>query len=544
MKLIKIGRDQRNNIVLYGSTVSSFHAEITLLDSGEFLLEDKGSTNGTFVSGVRIAPNQPQKISYGQKISFHNEDLDWSRIPKLPDLSDCKRIINIGSHHLNDEVIPNNNRISRFHAQILIRGNKAFIKDNGSANGTKVNGTKIQSDTEVRIKKGDKIMLDKEDVSAQLKKYIPSTPGWMKWGGIGVGAAALIAILIVLVPKIIDIINPHDDVIDPLQMRPATVYVMSNYHYVVKFEDNPIPKFWNGEIDAANEAGAYFKNRSMSPELAAYVDGMSMRGGQATAFFIDREGHLATNRHVAVPWEYNKDKDFQKVEYLIDEYINNILPQYVTQSNLNYSINLLNSTAIGRAILNSVQEVNDLSVLNKYLRKIRNSKKSMIGKMDFIVVGYPGRNYTHYDEFKRCSVKVESGDPEMDIAILRMNDTKTPEEISHVFDVNNFCTETLTPQHDKLYVIGYPNGIVWAMDESTKSLEPYIKETKCSKIPGKYNFEFDGEAVGGASGSPIFNEKGQLVGVLWGGWSEGNSFGLACQAKWLKKMYDEEVLGK
>ena len=49
------------------------------------------------------------------------------------------------------------------------------------------------------------------------------------------------------------------------------------------------------------------------------------------------------------------------------------------------------------------------------------------------------------------------------------------------------------------------------------------------------------KSCGGASGSPIFNEKGQLVGVLWGGWSAGVTFGLACQAKYLQEMYKEEV---
>lgn len=50
-----------------------------------------------------------------------------------------------------------------------------------------------------------------------------------------------------------------------------------------------------------------------------------------------------------------------------------------------------------------------------------------------------------------------------------------------------------------------------------------------------------GEAVGGASGSPIFNKHGELVGVLWGGWKMGSTLGLACQARYLKEMYEEEV---
>lgn len=94
---------------------------------------------------------------------------------------------------------------------------------------------------------------------------------------------------------------------------------------------------------------------------------------------------------------------------------------------------------------------------------------------------------------------------------------------------------------DKLYTIGYPHGTSWALDDNTHSLEPVIRETMCSKMPSKYTFEFQGESIGGASGSPIFNQKGHLVGVLWGGWRDGATFGLACQAKYLKEMYEEEV---
>ena len=94
---------------------------------------------------------------------------------------------------------------------------------------------------------------------------------------------------------------------------------------------------------------------------------------------------------------------------------------------------------------------------------------------------------------------------------------------------------------EKLYTIGYPAGTYRAVEKTNHSLEPDIRETMCSKVPGRYDFEFQGEAVGGASGSPIFNKYGELVGVLWGGWKMGSTLGLACQARYLKEMYEEEV---
>ena len=45
----------------------------------------------------------------------------------------------------------------------------------------------------------------------------------------------------------------------------------------------------------------------------------------------------------------------------------------------------------------------------------------------------------------------------------------------------------------------------------------------------------------GSPGSPIFNEKGQLVGVLFGGYSIAGGSTKAVHAKFLKKMYDDEI---
>ena len=65
MKLLKIGSSSSSNIVLNSEFVSNHHAEILLLDSGEIILEDKNSTNGTFVGGKRITPNKEVTIQRG-----------------------------------------------------------------------------------------------------------------------------------------------------------------------------------------------------------------------------------------------------------------------------------------------------------------------------------------------------------------------------------------------------------------------------------------------------------------------------------------------
>src|SRR3954467_7315879 len=49
----RIGRAEDNDIVIPDGSVSSYHGEITLTDSG-IHIHDRGSTNGTHVGGQRV----------------------------------------------------------------------------------------------------------------------------------------------------------------------------------------------------------------------------------------------------------------------------------------------------------------------------------------------------------------------------------------------------------------------------------------------------------------------------------------------------------
>ena len=161
------------------------------------------------------------------------------------------------------------------------------------------------------------------------------------------------------------------------------------------------------------------------------------------------------------------------------------------------------------------------------------------GYLDYVAVGFPDRKYTSISEFQRCDTLAVAKDSQVDLAILQLNDKKTPEKIKYVFDVNNWNTKTLVPLKDKLYTIGYPAGMMWGQDGKSDALAPSLYETKCSQTPTRYDFQLQNASIGGSSGSPVFNEKGELVGVLYGSYEKVAS--KAIQAKFLKNLYDEYV---
>ena len=112
MRLLKIGRDASNNIVLHSEKASSLHAEITLMDNGDIMLEDKGSHNGTFIQNRPIKPGVPVSIRRGDAIRFADVELIWSQVPMPEDNSAYKAIYGVGSH-LNNDIQITGDTVSR-----------------------------------------------------------------------------------------------------------------------------------------------------------------------------------------------------------------------------------------------------------------------------------------------------------------------------------------------------------------------------------------------------------------------------------------------
>jgi pSer/pThr/pTyr-binding forkhead associated (FHA) protein len=65
-----VGRTTGNDIIIPDLTVSRHHA-ILRFEAGRWIVEDKGSANGTFVNGTRI--RWPQQLSEGDQIRFGDE---------------------------------------------------------------------------------------------------------------------------------------------------------------------------------------------------------------------------------------------------------------------------------------------------------------------------------------------------------------------------------------------------------------------------------------------------------------------------------------
>ncbi len=316
MVLITIGRSASNQIVYNGDAyryVSSKHAEILVLQDGSIYLTDKSSANGTTVNGTKISSNVEVSVKRGDKIQFAGvADLDWNRVPIVP-IIDPKiwDVYTIGVDYRNRiKINDNTNQASRFHAMLKVnkKDGKCYISDY-SSNGTFANGQRVQSGQEKLIKY-------KSDL-----KFANIPFDWSKVkrsGGGSMNTIAMIAAAIIIVAGcFFGYQKLHKWDLDKVQRVYGDAIVFVRHDFQVRAE------LFNGEVYALaiNESGLpLFIDPDKTNDVDKYepvfrsIDNISDQDNDyftvstsGTAFFIDKRGTMATNRHLTKPWEANID---------------------------------------------------------------------------------------------------------------------------------------------------------------------------------------------------------------------------------------------
>jgi pSer/pThr/pTyr-binding forkhead associated (FHA) protein len=74
---LRIGRDEQNDLTLASKKVSREHAEIRY-ERGRWLLEDRGSFNGTFLNMNRLQPGAPVPLHHADRIGIGPETILFS----------------------------------------------------------------------------------------------------------------------------------------------------------------------------------------------------------------------------------------------------------------------------------------------------------------------------------------------------------------------------------------------------------------------------------------------------------------------------------
>jgi len=73
-----VGRSRDNQMVIDDGTVSNFHAAFTVGSNGVLWLTDLGSSNGTYVNGVRLNSGEKVSVRSGDRLRVGNVELTLS----------------------------------------------------------------------------------------------------------------------------------------------------------------------------------------------------------------------------------------------------------------------------------------------------------------------------------------------------------------------------------------------------------------------------------------------------------------------------------
>jgi S1-C subfamily serine protease len=323
---------------------------------------------------------------------------------------------------------------------------KNYINDH-SANGTYVNGSRIDSNKDVRVRRSDKISFANME-TLDWKKVVRKT-SWLT-------VAAIVAAVIVVGGGIFAYAQGW--IFSSEWSLAKTYKTYSNSIACIYHEYRVVAK-----TDGGKEYVLYLDKQT--GELSKMKAGFSQSLG-GTAFFIDTEGMMVTNRHVVFPWEAD-------------------MPQYV----------------------------------QKYKQKYSDDPEVTIaGVTLYIGVAYNNTSISRYSDLEECTIpKKKTNETLKDVALLKV---KNPKQLPAKFVPVDLENAFLEARHitigEPVYVIGYPPVLAASTPEgamSTVEVKLTNQSGAISQLPDSYKFVHNATAFDGSSGSPIFNNKGQLIGV-------------------------------
>lgn len=151
---VTVGRAADNTICIANERVSRHHARFEATDEG-FWVTDLGSRNGISVNGEMLR-GQRHLLSSGDTISVGGEPIRFlagqatvfaGQLQQAVKGTQTIRLqgdqLTIGRDHANDVVLDDPN-VSRFHAEVVSVPDGWELRDLGSRNGTRLNGSLIE----------------------------------------------------------------------------------------------------------------------------------------------------------------------------------------------------------------------------------------------------------------------------------------------------------------------------------------------------------------------------------------------------------------
>jgi hypothetical protein len=155
-------------------------------------------------------------------------------------------------------------------------------------------------------------------------------------------------------------------------------------------------------------------------------------------------------------------------------------------------------------------------------------------------------NATGNAEEYPCHVFSLSREKHIDLSLIQTNDLKLPDGVTGNIDLSGDIdapsyTQTITNKDTlkvgtPLYLIGYNYGPTIA--NTTSGTKAQLTKGEVTQENDKYRVLYSIPALPGSSGSPVFNDYGQIVAIHYSGFTHNENFNYGILSFYLKEFID------
>ncbi|WP_312344412.1 trypsin-like peptidase domain-containing protein [Chryseobacterium binzhouense] len=277
-----------------------------------------------------------------------------------------------------------------------------------------------------------------------------------------------------------------------------------------------------------------------------------------TAFFVDKKGNMISNSHVLQPWYSSENIDKINTDASnIRRKIASILTTDISEEGYETFI----ASNWGNASLESSEESDYRENEEGDGEEFISSNESTItvdsaAEAGDIAASIPQKNYVSEDdievymktidisvalhnsaeEWLPCTIEKISEDQSIDLGVLQLNTKETPNTVVNIINLENAVIDdqTIRPG-EKAVMIGYPLGEDLA--QTISGIKVQLYNGQISKESDGTKIQYSVTSTHGASGSPIFNNCGQLIAVNFSGIDQVQGFNFGIIAKQIDKVY-------
>lgn len=283
-----------------------------------------------------------------------------------------------------------------------------------------------------------------------------------------------------------------------------------------------------------------------------------------TGFFVSEDGKIVTNHHVAEPWLY--DENNQGSESYVKEIIASVLPDSIAPQNYKAFLEEHWEEAYGRDgedyeegdeegvvsdataaaatdVVNAIGDSTKVSTTNNEVVKeeiIEPIAETKMVSIDDIEITAKTTEisvalHSSKDKWLQCKVLKIADDSEVDVAVLQLESKTLPSSVANIIDLKTAIIddETIKPGTNAI-LIGYPMGMTLA--NTRRGIKVQVYEGQINKESDGVSIQYNVTSTHGASGSPVFNQCGQLIAVNYAGYDEAQGYNFGIVAKHAQKL--------